>query len=368
MYQTPARGAAQVGSAARVRPEGDDTPQAMNVKETVAVLQPAQFLGQPLPALVQALAHSDADALEVADQGRVMGYDTATLAFEEPVTVRPGTVLAATLDDADLPANHPDVDVPGVALEMYLGGGGQGWVYAARVQQTGCVVAVKVMRADYVAGKGKAAREALLCARVKHRNVLRVFKACPAGAFWVVIMELIQGDELHTEYLQPGQVPHCFGQLADALRALTEQQVVHCDVKPSNVLLRRAEQSPVLVDFGVAWDLRGDGEQHGISGTPYYLAPEAFAQMRPTPAWDAYALGVTAATVLGVRHDLTTMKAVREAKLSGDFDRGLVEGLRQKPHVELAAWVAELLDRDGERRLRALEAARRWGAANTKAP
>ena len=100
----------------------------------------------------------------------------------------PATILAATVNDADLPANHPDVDVPGVALETYLGGGGQGWVYAARVLQTGSVVAVKVLRADYVAGMGRAAREALLCARVKHRNVLRVFKACPAGAFWVVVI------------------------------------------------------------------------------------------------------------------------------------------------------------------------------------
>jgi hypothetical protein len=327
------------------------------------MLQPAQFLGQPLPALVDALAHTDADALAVSDQGRVRPYMPGTVALDEPVTVRPATILATTVNDADLPADHPDVDVPGLALETYLGGGGQGWVYAARVLQTGCVVAVKVLRADQAGGPGRAAREALLCARVRHRNVLRVFRACRAGAFWVVVMEFIQGGELHTEHLKAEQLPPCFAQLADALAALAERRIVHCDVKPANVLLRRQGGTPVLVDFGVAWDLAADGDQQGLYGTPYFMAPEAFRQTRPAPAWDAYSLGVTAATVLGVREQYPTWQAVREAKLAGDFDRALLAGLRRQPQTEFTAWAVELLDGDGERRWRALEAARRWRAS-----
>src|SRR5207237_801862 len=130
-----------------------------------------------------------------------------------------------------------------------------------------------------------------------------------------------------------------------------------------NILLRRQEQSPVLVDFGVAWDLNSAGEQQGICGTPYFMAPEAFQQTRPAPAWDAYSLGVTAAMMLGVQQLFENMRAVQEAKLSGAFDRALLEGLRHAPHSELVAWVAELLDPDGGRRLRALETARRWLAA-----
>jgi serine/threonine-protein kinase len=179
----------------------------------------------------------------------------------------------------------------------------------------------------------------------------------------VVIMELIQGGELHTERLSAEQLRSCFAQLAEALSMIAEQRIVHCDVKPANVLLRRQEVAPVLVDFGVAWDLAADGEQQGIYGTPYFMAPEAFRQTRPTPAWDAYSLGVTAATVLGVQESFTRLLDIAEAKRSGAFDAALLEGLRQRPQTELTAWAAALLDRDGERRLQALAAARQWRAA-----
>jgi serine/threonine protein kinase len=262
-------------------------------------------------------------------------------------------------DDTRLGDDHPDVEVPGVVLEAFLGGGGQGWVYAGRVRATNKVVAVKVLaRAADALGWG--AREAILCARVRHRNVLRVLRAEPAGAFWVVLMELVQGDELTRDHLPPGQARPCFGQLADALAALARQRLVHRDVKPANVLLRRPDRSPVLIDFGLAVDLAEPDAAADLSGTPFFMAPEAWRDEPPAPAWDAYALGVTAALALaGAPAMPRDLASLRQAKLSGVFERRITAAVADG---ELRTWVGRMVHADPAERQRAVEAARAWAA------
>src|SRR5580765_4229906 len=92
--------------------------------------------------------------------------------------------------NARLPEDHPVIEVPGVMLEQYLGGGGQGCVFSGRVTATGALIAVKLL------SHGRAVREALLASRVRHPNVVRVLRAQRAGNYWVLLMELVLGDEL----------------------------------------------------------------------------------------------------------------------------------------------------------------------------
>jgi serine/threonine-protein kinase len=225
------------------------------------------------------------------------------------------------------------------------------------VKATGHIVAVKVLRADVETAQNSAAREALLCARVRHRNVLRVFKTQAAGPFWVVIMELIQGPELQESHLAGAHLRACFVQMAEALRELRKQQIVHCDIKPSNILLRRLDNSPVLVDFGVALDLSQPLNEFNLFGTPYYMAPEALRRGKPSFAWDAYALGVTAAALLSVRLQPDSLDALRGAKYSGEFEQGLQHGLKQIADARLRDWIVALLHNDPEVRLAAVETA-----------
>jgi serine/threonine protein kinase len=269
-------------------------------------------------------------------------------------------MCSTTLPEAVLPEDHPPVDVPGVLLESYLGGGGQGWVYAGRVLATGRIVAVKVLRADRENGEHRAEREAL-GTRVRHRNVLRVFRAEPAGRYWLVIMELVQGPDLQAAPPGRVEVSVCFRQLAAGLRALARRHIVHCDVKPSNILLRAHDRSPVLVDFGLAWDLNSARVDYGLFGTPYYLPPEAFRTPgRPDPSWDAYSLGVTAAVVLlGKTYPATTLAELLSAKVSGAFDEHLRGNLDNVGNAALRGWVTRLTDRDPARRLDALSDADR---------
>jgi serine/threonine protein kinase len=320
------------------------------------MFSPAAFVGQNVPALMAGLAEFATPDQFPSEEGQVELY--STLLGEESVTSRSLTLMQSTVPEADLPTNHPDVAVEGVVLEQLLGGGGQGWVYLARVQATGCLIAVKVLRAKGSRAAAAALREATLCARIRHPNVLRVFRSQAAGPFSVVLMELVQGNALNSKGLPASNRRRCFQEVAGALRCLHAHGIIHCDVKPANILLRHRDFTPVLVDFGIAQELADLRPVDGISGTPYFLAPEGFRDQPPNPAWDAYSLGVTTTVVLGCqRPTYTDLPAVRAAKLAGTFDQELCQALDDSPDRKLGAWAQALLDARPAQRLGILAAA-----------
>jgi serine/threonine-protein kinase len=313
------------------------------------MLSPIQFAAAPLTDLVRALAKADpTDVPIVPGDVRLHG---ATV-------IQPSPSADTQPEDVRLPDDHPDVEIPGVDLESYLGGGGQGWVYAGRVRTTKKIVAVKVLSRGRDA-QDWGAREAILCSRIRHRNVLRVLRAEPVGAFWVVLMELVIGDELGKANLRLDETRVCFGQLADALSAIARNRLIHRDVKPANVLLRRPDRSPVLIDFGLAIDMNETiADSADLCGTPFFMPPEAWRDGAPTPAWDAYALGVTAAIALAGSPDMPTdLPSLRQAKLSGVFERRLTRAIGDGAMRE---WIERMTAPEPAKRMEAVEAARGW--------
>jgi serine/threonine protein kinase len=151
--------------------------------------------------------------------------------------------------------------------------------------------------------------------------------------------------------------------MAGALCELRDKQIVHCDIKPSNILLRRSDSSPVLVDFGVALDLSQKMEEFNLFGTPYYMAPEAMRRGKPHYAWDAYALGVTAAALMQLRVNFDSLDSLKGAKFTGDFELELQRRLRESAPSRLRDWVSALMHKDHEVRLAAVETAANYLAA-----
>ncbi len=96
------------------------------------------------------------------------------------------------------------------------------------------------------------------------------------------------------------------GQLAQALDALHRIGMVHCDLKPSNILVTR-EGRLVLIDFGISTALRssGRGGEEAFEGTPAFMAPEQIRREAPTAATDWYAYGIILYRILSGRlpHD-----------------------------------------------------------------
>ncbi|GAA3489184.1 serine/threonine-protein kinase [Streptomyces cremeus] len=200
-------------------------------------------------------------------------------------------------------------------LEQPLGRGATGTVWRARQRETagaeaavagqpGETVAIKVLKeelandADVVM---RFLRERSVLLRLTHPNIVRTRDLVVEGDLLALVMDLIDGPDLH-RYLRdngpltPVAASLLTAQIADALAASHADGVVHRDLKPANVLLdeRDGAMHPMLTDFGIARlaDSPGLTRTHEFVGTPAYVAPES-AEGRPqTSAVDIYGAGI----------------------------------------------------------------------------
>ncbi|MGW1009848.1 protein kinase domain-containing protein [Streptomyces termitum] len=200
-------------------------------------------------------------------------------------------------------------------LEEPLGRGATGTVWRARQRETagaeaavpgqpGETVAIKVLKeelandADIVM---RFLRERSVLLRLTHPNIVRTRDLVVEGDVLALVMDLVEGPDLH-RYLRengpltPVAASLLTAQIADALAASHADGVVHRDLKPANVLLdeRDGAMRPMLTDFGIARlaDSPGLTRTHEFVGTPAYVAPES-AEGRPqTSAVDIYGAGI----------------------------------------------------------------------------
>ncbi|SFF53106.1 serine/threonine-protein kinase [Streptomyces mirabilis] len=200
-------------------------------------------------------------------------------------------------------------------LEEPLGRGATGTVWRARQRETagaeaavagqpGETVAIKVLKeelandADIVM---RFLRERSVLLRLTHPNIVRVRDLVVEGDLLALVMDLVDGPDLH-RYLRengpfsPVAAALLTAQVADALAASHADGVVHRDLKPANVLLKQdgGQMHPMLTDFGIARlaDSPGLTRTHEFVGTPAYVAPES-AEGRPqTSAVDIYGAGI----------------------------------------------------------------------------
>ncbi|MFA3837088.1 serine/threonine-protein kinase [Streptomyces aureus] len=200
-------------------------------------------------------------------------------------------------------------------LEEPIGRGATGTVWRARQRETagaeaavagqpGETVAIKVLKeelandADVVM---RFLRERSVLLRLTHPNIVRTRDLVVEGELLALVMDLVEGPDLH-RYLRengpfsPVAASLLTAQVADALAASHADGVVHRDLKPANVLLKQngGEMHPMLTDFGIARlaDSPGLTRTHEFVGTPAYVAPES-AEGRPqTSAVDIYGAGI----------------------------------------------------------------------------
>ncbi|MER7190834.1 serine/threonine-protein kinase [Streptomyces flaveolus] len=200
-------------------------------------------------------------------------------------------------------------------LEEPLGRGATGTVWRARQRETagaeaavagqpGETVAIKVLKEELASDADivmRFLRERSVLLRLTHPNIVRVRDLVVEGELLALVMDLVDGPDLH-RYLRengpftPVAAALLTAQIADALAASHADGVVHRDLKPANVLLKQTggEMHPMLTDFGIARlaDSPGLTRTHEFVGTPAYVAPES-AEGRPqTSAVDIYGAGI----------------------------------------------------------------------------
>lgn len=216
----------------------------------------------------------------------------------------------------------------GLAIDRYdveelLGQGGMAEVWAARHRVLGTRRALKVLTQSQMSAS--LVEEGRLQAGLDHENVLPVLDVLEHAGMPVLVMPLVAGPTLRTliaeHRLTPEQVVPLFRGVLEGVAAAHRHGIVHCDLKPSNVLLhRRGERVvPKVADFGIA--VRLGVSRSGISGTREYASPEQLKGADPSPAADYYSLGV-------ILHELLTGKRPTGAPTAGPLG-DLVDGLLQ---------------------------------------
>ncbi|HEY8431258.1 MAG TPA: tetratricopeptide repeat protein [Sandaracinaceae bacterium] len=189
-----------------------------------------------------------------------------------------------------------------------IGEGGHGVVYEAEHVGLGYPVALKVLDRYATLDPQRRARfrrEAVLGARLRHRNVVAIVDAgeLPDRTPYLV-MEHVEGIELAALLdrgtLGPAATADVGVQLLAALSALSRCEVLHRDIKPHNVMLARAVDGAVelkLLDFGISKALRSEVRAPALTregfvlGTPQYMSPEQVRGQALDIRSDLYAAG-----------------------------------------------------------------------------
>lgn len=197
-------------------------------------------------------------------------------------------------------------------LESVIGAGGMGTVYRALDTSLQRFVAVKVMHqntrgsgSDGGSTKGRISskerlaallEESVAQARLNHPNVATIYYVGRDGEEPFMAMELLSSGSL-AELIEHGPLSYSEAisylvRIAYALHHASDFDIVHADIKPSNLLLNQNGEVK-LSDFGLARiQTANDGNQR-ISGTPAYFAPELLRGQPMSMQSDMYALGVT---------------------------------------------------------------------------
>ena len=246
-------------------------------------------------------------------------------------------------------------------LVRRLGKGGMGVVWLARDDVLGRDVAVKELllpehlspdQRDHAARR--AMREARAAALLQHPSIITVHDVVADEGRPCIVMDLLPGRSLDAVLtddgpLPPDRVARIGLDIIGALRTAHAQGVLHRDVKPANIFLRK-DGAAVLTDFGIA-TLEGEAtltQQGSLIGSPAYMAPERVQHTPSGPASDLWSLGATLHALTEGRPPFarSTMMGTLGAVLTEEPDPPRAAGA-------LAPLLRRLLVKDPEARLSA---------------
>jgi eukaryotic-like serine/threonine-protein kinase len=194
-----------------------------------------------------------------------------------------------------------------------LGKGGMGEVYRAEDTKLKRTVALKrlapALRADSLY-RHRFLEEAERASRFGDSNVAAVYDVLEEHGEIFLILEFVEGQNLRQRLRQPLSLDEFFTiamQCAEALVSAHGHGIVHCDIKPENIMLTSAGKVKIL-DFGVAKHLPRSDQSSTIdragtfAGTPAYMSPEVLLEKVPDGRADIFSLGVVFYEVLTGQH------------------------------------------------------------------
>jgi hypothetical protein len=215
-----------------------------------------------------------------------------------------------TLDQAVQRFEHYELVQGEDGKPVELGRGAMGVTYKAFDVDLHCPVTLKVINEKYLGDEStrlRFLREARAAARLRHSNVASVLHLGRTGSSYFYAMEFVEGETLEKLIKRSGRLDvklalEIATQVAAGLAAVHEQNLVHRDIKPTNIMVRLKEERSVtakIIDLGLAKTLDESASEAGISspgafvGTPEFASPEQFGGVGVDIRSDLYSLGVT---------------------------------------------------------------------------
>jgi non-specific serine/threonine protein kinase/serine/threonine-protein kinase len=308
-------------------------------------------------AVLLELAASDPEAAAEA-RSLLRRYDHATTGFLDGAPL----LDAAAEESPDLTGRR----IGGYRLTAPLGRGGMGMVYEGIREEDGKRVAVKLLRwrGDPVEIDAQVRAERRILAGLEHDNIARLIDggATEEGLPYFTL-ERIDGQPIDAycagRGLDVAARLRLFRTVCAAVEYAHQRLVIHCDLKPANILVT-AEGVPKLLDFGIARLVQpGDGGEGAKSAlplalTPDYASPEQVRRQPVTTATDVYALGLLLHELLTGRRaqalqslspqEITRVVCLEQPappsaaappsmrrRLQGDLDAIVAKALRKEP-------------------------------------
>ena len=249
---------------------------------------------------------SRADADEAVNIREATAEDGEHARQISDIVVEEGWMTTAQVDEVRA-GTHEQGDrtgkIEGYKLLTKIGQGGMGAVYRAEKEDTGEIVALKVLprrlakREDFIE---RFLREARAASQIKSEHIVPTLDVGFSGGYYYFAMEFVEGESVETTLKIDGTIAESRGlriirQIAVALRAADRAGMVHRDIKPANIIVTEAGVAK-LADFGVAREIDDQSvTQTGVTlGTPKYMSPEqARASKSVDVRSDIYSLGVT---------------------------------------------------------------------------
>lgn len=188
-----------------------------------------------------------------------------------------------------------------------IGAGGMATVYRGQDLLLERTVAVKFLRDPHTSDPELRQRflaEARAVAKLDHPNIVHIYDVGEdAQQRPYIVMEMVEGEDLKTliRRYSPLQVPHAINlvrQICAGVGHAHRASIVHCDLKPQNILVT-AEGQIKVADFGIARALQSEDENNDpeardtvIWGSPHYISPERAQGKPPVAASDVYSIGI----------------------------------------------------------------------------
>jgi serine/threonine-protein kinase len=198
---------------------------------------------------------------------------------------------------------NEEISISGYEVLSKIGEGGLGVVYKARQISIDRIVALKVCHKKWAGDeefKERFLLEGRLAGKLCHPNLITVFDVGKEDWKCYFSMEFVEGQSVEdilnrSGKMTPARAINTVIQVAKAINYLKDHNIVHCDIKPGNILIAR-EGTVKLGDFGfvrIGLELNLS-DKDSVLGTPEYISPEqALGQKNIDFRSDIYSLGVT---------------------------------------------------------------------------